>query len=73
MMILKYIGVAIVAVAALSFASTADARTHHKRHHHSSINSMEPIAGANSSPKQAGTTTPPQPTSKASTSETPKR
>jgi hypothetical protein len=39
----------------------------------SSMNTMEPKAGANSSPKQAGTTTPPQPTSKASTSETPKR
>jgi hypothetical protein len=72
-MILKYLGVGMIAVAALSFASTADARSHHKRHHHSSMNSMEPKAGANSSPKQVGTTTPPQPTSKASTSETPKR
>jgi hypothetical protein len=35
--------------------------------------SMEPKAGANSSPKQSGTTTPPEPTNKASTSETPKR
>ena len=72
-MTLRYLGMAIVAVAALSFASTADARSHHKRHHHSSMNSMEPKAGANSSSKQAGTTTPPRPTSKASTSETPKR
>ena len=72
-MIFRYLGIAIVAVAALSFATTADARSHHKRHHYSSMNSMQPKAGANSSPKQAGTTTPPQPTSKASTSETPKR
>jgi hypothetical protein len=69
----RYLGMAIVAVAALGFASTADARSHHKLHHHSSMNSMEPKAGANSSSKQAGTTTPPRPTSKASTSETPKR
>jgi hypothetical protein len=73
-MIFRYLGIAIVAVAALSFASTADARSHHKRHHHSSMSkSMEPKAGANSSPKQSGTTTPPEPTNKASTSETPKR
>jgi len=72
-MIFRYLGIAIVSVAALGFATTADARSHHKRHHYSSMNSMEPKAGANSSPKQAGTTTPPQPTSKASTSETPKR
>jgi hypothetical protein len=73
-MIFRYLGIALVAVAALSFATTADARSHHKRHHHySSMNSMEPKAGANSSPQQAGTTTPPRPTSKASTSETPKR
>src|SRR6266403_3408726 len=58
---------------ALGFATTADARSHHKRHHYSSMNSMEPKAGANSSPTQAGTTTPPRPSSKASTSETPKR
>ena len=72
-MIFRYLGMAIVAVAAVSFATTADARLHHKRHHYSSMNSMQPKAGANSSPRQAGTTTPPQPTSKASTSETPKR
>ena len=72
-MIFRYLGMAIVAVAAVSFATTVDARSHHKRHHYSSMNSMQPKAGANSSPRQAGTTTPPQPTSKASTSETPKR
>jgi hypothetical protein len=55
---MKYLGIAIVAVATLSFASTADARSHHKKHHFSSsMNSMEPKAGANSSPRQAGTTT----------------
>jgi hypothetical protein len=71
-MIIKYLGTAVVAIAAISFVTTADARSHHKRHH-SSMNSMEPKAGANSSPKQAGTTTPPQPANKSSTSETPKR
>ena len=72
-MFFRYLGIAIVTVAAFSFATAADARSHHKKHHHSSMNSMEPKAGANSSPKQTGATTPPQPTSKASTSETPKR
>jgi hypothetical protein len=55
-MIFKYLGIAVVAIAALSFVTTADARSHHKRHHHSSMNSMQPKAGANSSPKQARTT-----------------
>src|SRR5258708_38577519 len=69
-MIFRYLSIAIVSVAALGSAPTADARSHHKRHHYSSINSMEPKAGANSPPKQPGTTPPPRPSSKASTSET---
>src|SRR5258708_28071293 len=71
-MIFRYLGIAIVSVAALSFASTADARSHHKRHHYSSMNSMEPKAGANSSPTHARTTTPPPPSSNTTHSGHPK-